>query len=477
MASDYIQPTDFRRTLIRAVAVPPALLGALALVFLGQILYLVSTTRWVEHTDQVIGRSNALLKVLVDGETGMRGYLLTNDPVFLEPYHTEETESGPAFEALEQQVSDNPAQAGRLRALRTDHAEWQQFARGVIAARRDGGDHMTPVRNREDKRRMDAMRGQIAGFIRVEEQLLADRIGTARTATWLVGGVSLGLALVFGTGLAALTRRQLLRVSANYGAALVAVEARAASLQKSAYRLETLHGIDRAILMAQSVPELVRGALDRTRTLVPARDALVVAFAPDGEPVQVIARDEPAREGAPTLLAGVDPTEFSSHPGPQRIPDLGAVARSPMQERLFRAGYRSCLKVPLDSEQERFGVLVFADPEVGAFTDDHSEVAEEIGRQLAIALHHDRMRELVLRHAEQLERKVEERTYELQESLGNVRQLQGMLPICAWCKKVRDDQDYWHTVEHYISAHTGARFTHAMCPVCHQAIEKEYGMK
>jgi PAS domain S-box-containing protein len=66
----------------------------------------------------------------------------------------------------------------------------------------------------------------------------------------------------------------------------------------------------------------------------------------------------------------------------------------------------------------------------------------------------------------ELERRVEERTRELREALENVKQLQGLLPICAWCKKVRDDRDYWHEVEHYVSAHTEARFTHGICPSC-----------
>jgi DNA-binding response OmpR family regulator len=55
---------------------------------------------------------------------------------------------------------------------------------------------------------------------------------------------------------------------------------------------------------------------------------------------------------------------------------------------------------------------------------------------------------------------------ELQEALAKVKLLSGMLPICAWCKKVRDDQNYWQEVECYVASHCEARFTHGMCPVC-----------
>ncbi|HMC67064.1 MAG TPA: response regulator transcription factor [Gemmataceae bacterium] len=66
----------------------------------------------------------------------------------------------------------------------------------------------------------------------------------------------------------------------------------------------------------------------------------------------------------------------------------------------------------------------------------------------------------------ELQRKLAERILELEEALANVRQLQGLLPICAWCKKIRDDQNYWHQVETYIGAHSDARFSHGICPEC-----------
>lgn len=67
---------------------------------------------------------------------------------------------------------------------------------------------------------------------------------------------------------------------------------------------------------------------------------------------------------------------------------------------------------------------------------------------------------------EQLEDRVRQRTAELQQALDDVKQLHGLLPICAWCKKVRDDQHYWHDVETYVTAHTDAEFSHGICPDC-----------
>lgn len=68
---------------------------------------------------------------------------------------------------------------------------------------------------------------------------------------------------------------------------------------------------------------------------------------------------------------------------------------------------------------------------------------------------------------EGLERKVEERTAELRLALEHVRKLEGMLPICAWCRKVRDDdRGRWETLEEYLSSHTDAQVTHGICPEC-----------
>lgn len=47
-----------------------------------------------------------------------------------------------------------------------------------------------------------------------------------------------------------------------------------------------------------------------------------------------------------------------------------------------------------------------------------------------------------------------------------------MLPICVWCKKVRNDQNYWQSVEVYVAEHADARFTHGICPPCRQILMK-----
>lgn len=54
----------------------------------------------------------------------------------------------------------------------------------------------------------------------------------------------------------------------------------------------------------------------------------------------------------------------------------------------------------------------------------------------------------------------------LEMSLAEVSALQDILPICSYCRKIRDDEDFWHSVENYISRHTRSRFSHGICPSC-----------
>lgn len=71
-----------------------------------------------------------------------------------------------------------------------------------------------------------------------------------------------------------------------------------------------------------------------------------------------------------------------------------------------------------------------------------------------------------------LERELQKRVEELEEAIGRVQQLQGLLPICSYCKKIRDDQDYWHQVESYVAQHAQVQFSHSICPSCYDTVMK-----
>lgn len=84
-----------------------------------------------------------------------------------------------------------------------------------------------------------------------------------------------------------------------------------------------------------------------------------------------------------------------------------------------------------------------------------------------------RSEEEVRRLNEVLEKRVVERTRQLQESLDHVKRLQGLLPVCAWCKKVRDDHNYWKSLEAYLSENADVKVTHSICPDCFHTVSVE----
>jgi hypothetical protein len=108
---------------------------------------------------------------------------------------------------------------------------------------------------------------------------------------------------------------------------------------------------------------------------------------------------------------------------------------------------------------------------------------------------YEQSKKRLLEYQHQLEDRVEERTMELtktnlalerdiaerkriegelREALAQVKTLSGLLPMCANCKKIRDDKGYWSSVEKYISSHSEAEFTHGICPECLEKLYPSY---
>jgi phosphoserine phosphatase RsbU/P len=77
------------------------------------------------------------------------------------------------------------------------------------------------------------------------------------------------------------------------------------------------------------------------------------------------------------------------------------------------------------------------------------------------------------RNMVELQTRLADRVRELEHALAHVKQLQSFLPICCYCKKIRNDNDYWEQVESYITTHAGTQFSHAICPPCLDRVMKE----
>lgn len=74
-----------------------------------------------------------------------------------------------------------------------------------------------------------------------------------------------------------------------------------------------------------------------------------------------------------------------------------------------------------------------------------------------------------------LQKDLAEQIAMLKETIANVKQLKGLLPMCSYCKKIRNDADYWQQLETYISDHSDAEFSHGVCPTCFERVVNEFG--
>jgi len=72
-----------------------------------------------------------------------------------------------------------------------------------------------------------------------------------------------------------------------------------------------------------------------------------------------------------------------------------------------------------------------------------------------------------------LQTRLADQVHELETALGSIRKLTGLLPICAYCKSIRDDSNYWHRVEEYVGEHADVTFSHGICPKCLPRVTEE----
>lgn len=423
-----LSQTLFRRRLTRAIALPISLLLMLSGVSIWQVTLLLSALRLVDHTDRVIAQAHYTQKLLLDMETGFRGYLLTGRQEFLEPYQQANSKIDSNLDALKKAVAYKPIQVARVHDLIIRSQQWEEMIPPALARKQRGEpEPLIALRNR--KRRMDGMREVITTLITTEEQLRNQRSQRAQQTTQLVILTSLSLTLGVSAILAYFIRRQILEVSRTYENALQTAHIRTkeleqstAALQQSTQRLETLHGIDRAILAAETDEILISAALLQLQQILPFQQAFVTVF--DSE------------TGTATILAGVsetgelqppEETEFaiadfrpeeSLLNGVRYVENLATLpASGPLVlRRLQASGFSSCVCVSLLVEDTLIGELNLASTQSDAFDEEAQQIAREVGAQLAIALQQTRLRQQLQDYAAQLEQRVADRTAQLEET-------------------------------------------------------------
>lgn len=252
----------FRRVLARNMALPLGICLLGAVLFVGLILYMLDVLGWVEHTDRVISSANEMQRLSVDQESGLRGFLITGDPRFLEPLEQARPRINAGLKGLSELVADNPPQIERVARLASMQDEWMTFAQQMIELRRAGQDTADAIKAGRGKSMMDAIRGQYASLINTEQQLRHDRNLFASNLSTGVVVLYLVFSVVVGTLLAYFGRRQLLSLSESYAESLRRQVLHNEQLARQAWLRDGQSRLGEQLIGQQSLPTLGRSLMD-----------------------------------------------------------------------------------------------------------------------------------------------------------------------------------------------------------------------
>jgi PAS domain S-box-containing protein len=238
---------SFQRLLRRTVAIPVTLLVLLAVTLLVEILTLTSSLKWVDHAEQVITNSRQLMRYMVDMETGVRGYHLTGDKSFLEPYQAAKARVPEQQALLLQLTSKNPDQQRRFREIQDLDLRWIDYADALL--RQPVGNALSIKDFETGKGLMDQIRAKQREILTVEDQLRDVRYRRSTILGNIADGTAVGLSLLVAFLLFTLTRRELYALSSSYERHLRAEGEKAEQLRESreSYQI-TLKSIGDAVV-------------------------------------------------------------------------------------------------------------------------------------------------------------------------------------------------------------------------------------
>ncbi len=227
---------QFKRLVIDAAVLPAVVLAALAGVLLWQVLYLQGLNDQEKQTDAVLARIGRLERLHLDGDAGLRGYLLSGDEALLEPFHEAQRERPVATKALHDLLEDDPLQHDRVEKIFLLEDRYRDYALRALTERRAGRGAEAAAQVGEGEAILDGIRGQIRALEEEEETRRASRNTDAREVTdrtVLLGGL---LALLLMTLVAFAAVRQMRRAADLFGGA---VRARDEFISVASHELKT----------------------------------------------------------------------------------------------------------------------------------------------------------------------------------------------------------------------------------------------
>jgi PAS domain S-box-containing protein len=230
---------QFRQILVVTVLLPLVLLLLLALVLAWQIQRTLREQRRIDHTDRITAQLNEMERLVVDQETGLRGYQLTHDPTTLEPYQSAEGSLHLALDRLLYLVMDDPDQLQRLRQIRDSHELWMGFAGKALDNLRAGKMFGDTALDLNGGQIMAALRTQIGTMTQIEVKRRDQEVQSTNSQVRTLMTFLLLSSVGTGTVLGIYTQRNMKKVSGAFRTSLWEAHERANELIESRQWLQT----------------------------------------------------------------------------------------------------------------------------------------------------------------------------------------------------------------------------------------------
>jgi PAS domain S-box-containing protein len=230
---------QFRQILVTTVLLPLVLLLLLAVVLAWQFQRTPREQRRIDHTDRVTALLNELERLVVDQETGLRGYQLTHDPTTLEPYQNAEGQLHATLDRLLYLVREDPDQLMRLRQIRDSHELWMGFAGKALDNLRAGKLFGDTGLDLNGGQLMATLRTRIGAMTQIEVKRRDEEVESTNSQVRTLMAVLLLSSIGTGIVLGIYTQRNMRKVSGAFGASLEEAHQRADELIESRQWLQT----------------------------------------------------------------------------------------------------------------------------------------------------------------------------------------------------------------------------------------------
>ncbi len=238
MVNSALQPEQFKKIAFRNTTLPFAICIVISVLFMALVWHLIGVLRMVDHTNRVLARAHYAAQISLDAQNGLRGYTITMNEDFKEPYSKYKDMLLPEWNALEALVIDNPVQVRRVQEIKRAQEDWLAFASAVLAKKTQDG-MIDRQKIADGRAHMQKIRNILQEVVQAEEDLLETRSSEAKSTVSIALTIITILGVITGTFLAYFSRKQLQTVSKSYANALNDVAIHNAELEKQDW-LKTL---------------------------------------------------------------------------------------------------------------------------------------------------------------------------------------------------------------------------------------------